>query len=356
MSNGTTGVYVYQPPQVSLLYKHVLKPLYMRLCPYLFPRFLHPNVVTLIGFVFGLACFLLVALTSHGLTDRNTIPFWALIGAGLCFWMYSVCDNCDGMQARRLGLSSPVGELVDHGVDAFVYSMTLKLLSFLFFVDDGPNPMNAYFIEAFQYGFLMTHFSSVFHGNLILGWDYMSIDELFILTGGLFVCEAFFPRLLLDGTSLDVRIWLVVPFLVAALVVSIKNFTAMKASDVPAREIAFQMYLPCVSYHIISLSLAPYDLYWFFTFLPFFALLVVSTALRHIKAGVLTWQWSMYLTTVVCLISRHYLPYEQAMTLSVVCSWACFVYIANGLFTHLMVFYKLPTLFTVPVEIQKKKG
>jgi ethanolaminephosphotransferase len=37
---------------------------------------------------------------------------------GVFLFFYRVLDECDGKQARRIGASSPLGCLFDHGVDA----------------------------------------------------------------------------------------------------------------------------------------------------------------------------------------------------------------------------------------------
>ncbi len=43
-----------------------------------------------------------------------------LVLSGLCLFAYQTLDGIDGMQARRTGTGSPLGQLFDHGVDAMV--------------------------------------------------------------------------------------------------------------------------------------------------------------------------------------------------------------------------------------------
>lgn len=41
-------------------------------------------------------------------------------------------DNCDGKQARKLGLSTPLGMIIDHGCDSFMTTIATILASILF--------------------------------------------------------------------------------------------------------------------------------------------------------------------------------------------------------------------------------
>lgn len=49
---------------------------------------------------------------------EGDIPPWFCYLLGLLFFIYMVADNCDGKQARRTGTSSPLGMLLDHGMDS----------------------------------------------------------------------------------------------------------------------------------------------------------------------------------------------------------------------------------------------
>jgi ethanolaminephosphotransferase len=45
---------------------------------------------------------------------------WFYIFIGVAYFAYLVADNTDGKQARRTGTSSPMGMLLDHGMDSVV--------------------------------------------------------------------------------------------------------------------------------------------------------------------------------------------------------------------------------------------
>lgn len=63
-----------------------------------------------------------------GLDSRGEIPAWVCILTGLLYVCYHLFDLSDGKHARNTKNSSPLGLLVDHGVDAltsFLFLMSL---------------------------------------------------------------------------------------------------------------------------------------------------------------------------------------------------------------------------------------
>lgn len=76
----------------------------------------------MMGWVFSFAPW--VALFAIGGTrfqndPENPIPTaWFFCQAG-AYFLYRVLDEVDGKHARNTGNSSPMGMLLDHGVDAF---------------------------------------------------------------------------------------------------------------------------------------------------------------------------------------------------------------------------------------------
>jgi len=49
---------------------------------------------------------------------EGDLPGWFCVMMGVAFFLYMLCDNTDGKQARRTGSSSPLGMLIDHGMDS----------------------------------------------------------------------------------------------------------------------------------------------------------------------------------------------------------------------------------------------
>jgi len=63
-----------------------------------------------------------------GLDGKSDIPTWAIVAAGILFPVYHIFDLIDGKHARKTGQSSPLGLLMDHGVDSlttFLFMMSL---------------------------------------------------------------------------------------------------------------------------------------------------------------------------------------------------------------------------------------
>jgi phosphatidylglycerophosphate synthase/branched-subunit amino acid transport protein len=89
------------------------------------PMWLAPNAVTLIGFVFMAASYLV--MIPYDLTLSNDIPRWTFFFSAFCQFLYQTLDAVDGKQARRTKSSSPLGQLFDHGCDSF--SVTFLICS-----------------------------------------------------------------------------------------------------------------------------------------------------------------------------------------------------------------------------------
>lgn len=69
------------------------------------------------GFLFNFVPHCLIVLLYSTDFEGGLDP-WFCVFAGVTFFLYMVCDNCDGKQARRTGTSSPLGMLLDHGIDS----------------------------------------------------------------------------------------------------------------------------------------------------------------------------------------------------------------------------------------------
>ena len=50
----------------------------------------------------------------------TAIPNWFFFLEAIFYFSYRMLDEMDGKQSRRIGASSPLGLLFDHGCDAFV--------------------------------------------------------------------------------------------------------------------------------------------------------------------------------------------------------------------------------------------
>eukprot|EP00466_Bigelowiella_natans_P012606 jgi/Bigna1/34540/e_gw1.6.278.1 len=107
--------YRYQSPPLSLLEYLYLNRFWDLVTP-LYPRWLAPNLITLIGF--GFLCSAFVALIVVSPHFDGKAPIWWLVMASACGFVYQTMDGTDGKQARRLKCGSALGEVIDHGCDA----------------------------------------------------------------------------------------------------------------------------------------------------------------------------------------------------------------------------------------------
>lgn len=64
------------PPTVSILYEYVLRPFYQAVCPRMFPDFIHPNVITLGGWICAEISFCLLGYYSQWFTVTEGVPVW----------------------------------------------------------------------------------------------------------------------------------------------------------------------------------------------------------------------------------------------------------------------------------------
>lgn len=118
--------YKYEGVDKSLTSKYFMNSFHTKLLIFV-PIWMAPNVLTLFGFMCAVSSFLLTLCTDYMLSNQKyRIVF--LINAFLIF-AYQAFDSMDGKQARRLGASSPLGQLFDHGCDMFVLLFVCTSLS-----------------------------------------------------------------------------------------------------------------------------------------------------------------------------------------------------------------------------------
>lgn len=178
MSPSTT--YTYSAPQGSVLYTEVLSPYFYSYIVELYPRWLHPNILTVCGLISATAAMLLVATNSHELrssADESTY-LWAALG----MFLYMVFDNTDGKQARRIGASSFVGEVLDHGVDMAVVTAGCIVVT-----DSLGGAIDSPFLAimacfAFQIGQFINNWFHAVTGQMSWGGRYLSVDEAMVAT------------------------------------------------------------------------------------------------------------------------------------------------------------------------------
>ena len=109
--------YRYSAPNLSLLEKLCLDRYWQFLADRVYPRWLAPNLLTLAG---GTCIFLAAALSGwHSPKLCGESPRWLYACNALLLFAYQTLDGSDGKQARKTQSGSALGELMDHGIDAW---------------------------------------------------------------------------------------------------------------------------------------------------------------------------------------------------------------------------------------------
>ena len=111
------GSYKYAGGDTSLIYQYLLSPLAQSCVDVGCPSWLAPNVITLLGLLFSVLALALTLLFNPTL-EADTGPRWLHLATAGCIFIYQTLDNMDGKQARKIGASSPLGLLFDHGCDS----------------------------------------------------------------------------------------------------------------------------------------------------------------------------------------------------------------------------------------------
>lgn len=84
---------------------------------YQIPENISPNLLTLLGFLCSLIAMLLTMKVCPMLD--SSISLEVSIFISLLLFLYQTLDAADGKHARRLKISSPLGQLLDHGLDSY---------------------------------------------------------------------------------------------------------------------------------------------------------------------------------------------------------------------------------------------
>mmetsp|Transcript_36744 Transcript_36744/g.84596 ORF Transcript_36744/g.84596 Transcript_36744/m.84596 type:complete len:372 (+) Transcript_36744:49-1164(+) len=138
------------------------------------PRWLAPNLITCTGLLP-----LVVVQALHWVycpTFSEPPPRWLYFTGALALFFYQTTDAVDGKQARRIGASSPLGQLMDHGCDALCslshHSQVMLVLL------PGPSLQPLLVITSLMTGFFMAQFEEFFTGVLHTSAGPIGVTEL----------------------------------------------------------------------------------------------------------------------------------------------------------------------------------
>lgn len=187
--------YKYNSIDSSPLSKYVMHPFWDRVVK-LCPRCIAPNALTLTGFSLTVLNFVIVSFYDYNyeassLLSKPLVPavprfVWLLI-AILLFTAHTL-DGIDGKQARRLGMSGPLGELFDHGLDSWTsYFIPMTLYSAMGRHEYSVPPWRMMLaLWNVLISFLLSHWEKYVTGVLFLPWGYdfsqLSVLMLYLVT------------------------------------------------------------------------------------------------------------------------------------------------------------------------------
>ena len=231
-AQGAVGIkeYKYQCVNTSVWYKYASGPLSAWLVDRT-PRWVAPNVLTLIGFFFVLCAYALVWFWCPTFTEEA--PAWVWLTVSALLFSYRTLDNMDGKQARKLGCGSPLGLSLDHGCDAVTTCLVPAIGCA--FLQSGQTVWTVLMIVAAPFGAFVLTWEEFYTGVFKLG-SFNGVDEgglitdLVFLVGGLAGparLSAFTNQMVVPAYNLRMRhmwvisLWLLVLSTVAPAIVTV---------------------------------------------------------------------------------------------------------------------------------------
>ncbi|XP_037959607.1 ethanolaminephosphotransferase 1 [Teleopsis dalmanni] len=172
--------YKYSARDTSPLSVYIMHPFWNWIVKF-FPKWCAPNVMTFLGFLCTALNFFLLSYydwnfyASSGLQDTTPIPSWVWLATAINIFLAYTLDGIDGKQARRIGLSGPLGELFDHGLDSYTAVLIPTCLYSIF--GRSPHysvaPMRMYYVcWMVFFNFYVSHWEKYNTGVLYLPWGY----------------------------------------------------------------------------------------------------------------------------------------------------------------------------------------
>lgn len=177
-------------------------------CATKLPHAISPNMVTLSGVLIQMSAIVLIFF--HDISLTKAVPTWMLFYFTFVCWAGQTTDAIDGKHARNTKRSSPLGQMMDHGCDAFsnsfliifssagfrysgaIYSVITQILVQLnFYLYNWDENMNGIMMTNYN-GFGITEFQFLAISQYLLpavfGSDAITVDKWVGYTIGEWVC------------------------------------------------------------------------------------------------------------------------------------------------------------------------
>lgn len=190
--------YKYSAIDTSPLSQYVMHPFWNTVVKFI-PRWIAPNLLTFAGFLCMVASVVLLFIYDYDFTASGAPQGYEKVAEGIPLWVFTACgvllflaynlDGIDGKQARRIGVSGPLGEMFDHGLDSYiVFFIPFSLISVMGRGDWSIPTFRGYLaVASVVLNFYVSHWEKYNTGTLYLPWGYdlsMWVCSIFFLLAG----------------------------------------------------------------------------------------------------------------------------------------------------------------------------
>ncbi|XP_067931973.1 ethanolaminephosphotransferase 1-like [Watersipora subatra] len=140
----------------------------------LVPKNIAANTLTFVGFLLLPVSFIILSYYDYDFSKNSNIPRWVWLMCAFNNFMSHTLDGIDGKQARRTNTSSVLGELFDHGLDAWSTSFFAMAIFDIFGRGEwGASSIHLLMVlNAIQCTFIFSHWEKYNTGVLYLPWAY----------------------------------------------------------------------------------------------------------------------------------------------------------------------------------------
>lgn len=271
--------YKYSSVDTSPLSKYVMHPLWNWGVTF-FPTWVAPNVMTFAGYMCLLSYYCLLAyfdwnFSSGNDPDKVIIPLWVWFFAAILHSASHHLDGMDGKQARRTGSGSPLGELMDHGIDSnCMWMLPVSLMSVF-----GTNPAigginlhhTPFLLLTLTFNFWVSHWEKYNTGILYLPWLFdiaqCVVVALFFMAG--FMTPVGLKNFFADNIiPLNYLMYILLPLgMVGSLGLSCVNVHLAVKAGTHKQSSWSEMLRPWVSYAILNFLFCSFPVFCSETFL-----------------------------------------------------------------------------------------
>lgn len=250
----------------SYLYDSVLSPFYDRLAASLWPDWVHPNVITLLGAASCVAANVALNVDNY----KAACLYWTL---------YHMCDNMDGKHARRTHQTSSIGGFLDHVVDGTTGAWVgYRVVAEIVF---GTTAQKQLLFYVGRHGFCCTWLSPhivrkmvVQHQKkqqvgLVLGTKWCSVDEGFLAVSALLLYRGW-----IDVTRDEPMVWYrYAPHLAAGLS-AVAGLVYVAASAIRYSQVSSPWFWSFAAFWMVGFGLHDAPNVWWLLWAP---LMMIST-------------------------------------------------------------------------------